>query len=235
MSTNNDILTLAHIEKSFPSPTGAVTVLRDISLTVPAGEALAVLGPSGVGKSTLLNIIGGLDVPTSGTVQLGEVLVTALVGQALSDYRARRVGFVFQDHHLLPQLTALENVLLPTLPAHAGNRVADASDLLRRLGVAERAQAFPAQLSGGERQRVAIARALINEPALLLCDEPTGNLDNETGGAIIDLLLELARQQRVTVLMVTHNLAYAARFDREVTLGHGLLQPLCDNATGGTQ
>lgn len=234
MSSKSDILSLAHIEKNFPSPTGAVMVLRDISLTVLAGEALAVLGPSGVGKSTLLNIIGGLDSPTSGTVQLGEMLVTALAGQALSDYRARRVGFVFQDHHLLPQLTALENVLLPTLPVHAGNRVAAATELLRRLGVAERAHAFPAQLSGGERQRVAIARALINEPALLLCDEPTGNLDNDTGGAIIDLLLELVRQQRVTVLMVTHNLAYAARFDREVTLSHGLLQPQ-NNATGGVQ
>jgi ABC-type lipoprotein export system ATPase subunit len=210
-------LTLTNIHKAYDRP-----ILVDISLTVEPGEALAIIGPSGSGKSTLLNIIGSLDAPTSGSVRLGEVEVTALSGEALTAFRASAVGFVFQDHHLLPQLTALENVLLPTLAA-GKSEGAVAGDLLQRVGVAQRGEAFPTQMSGGERQRVAVARALINSPRLLLCDEPTGNLDQESGAAIISLLLELARQQGVTVLMVTHNLAHAARFDRCLQLREGQL------------
>jgi ABC-type lipoprotein export system ATPase subunit len=193
---------------------------------VAEGETVAITGPSGSGKSTLLNLIGALDAPTSGEVRLGETVVTALTGHDLARFRASRVGFVFQEHHLLPQLTATENVLLPTLAlAGAGDREAWAATLLERLGLAERADAFPAQLSGGERQRVALARALVNGAKLLLCDEPTGNLDAEVGALVVGLLLELARDQGATVLMVTHNAAHAERFGRSLRLAEGRLWP----------
>jgi lipoprotein-releasing system ATP-binding protein len=180
----------------------------------------------------LLNIIGSLDKPTSGTVRLGETDVVALEGKALATFRATQVGFVFQDHHLLPQLTALENVLLPTLPAGGGNKSAEAMALLERVGVAHRADAFPSKMSGGERQRVAIARALINGAKLLLCDEPTGNLDRDTGTGVVELFLELAAQQGVTVIMVTHNVGHAARFAHTLELRAGALVPLGAVAEG---
>jgi ABC-type lipoprotein export system ATPase subunit len=226
----SDILTLSDVTKSY----GDTAVLSGVSLTAQPGETVAVVGPSGSGKSTLLNIIGALEKPTSGTVRLGETDVTALEGKALAAFRAATVGFVFQDHHLLPQLTALENVLLPTLaartppapPSQGGDwGGAHARELLKRIGVERRADAFPAQMSGGERQRVAVARALINGPKLLLCDEPTGNLDRETGAEIVSLLLELAERQGATVLMVTHNTEHAARFARCLRLSDGRLAP----------
>ncbi len=223
--TNTKILVLTDIAKSYPAPEGETMILRGVSLTAAPGATLAIVGPSGSGKSTLLNIIGTLDAPTAGSVRLGETEVTALRGDALAAFRAGCVGFVFQEHHLLPQLTALENVLLPKLAAGpTAQASARARALLERVGVASRADAFPAQLSGGERQRVAIARALINGAGLLLCDEPTGNLDGDTGAAIIDLFLELAREG-VTVLMVTHNLALAARCAQCLELRHGTLVP----------
>jgi len=206
---------------------GEVLVLRGVSFTVATGEAVAILGPSGCGKSTLLNLIGSLDRPSGGRVCLGPVEVTALAGPALARFRATQVGFVFQEHRLLPQLTALENVLLPTVPLGSPPEARDrARDLLARVGIEHRAHAFPAQLSGGERQRAAIARALINQPRLLLCDEPTGNLDRASGAAVVDLLLEAARQQGVTLLMVTHNAEHAARLDRCLELHDGRLEPV---------
>jgi lipoprotein-releasing system ATP-binding protein len=214
------------VTRRYETPSGPSTVLEGLSLTAAPGEALAILGPSGSGKSTLLNIIGSLDRPTSGSVRLGRVDVTALAGRALADFRARSVGFIFQDHHLLPQLTALENVMLPTLAAGTTEGAKQrARALLDRVGVGPRADAFPARLSGGERQRVAAARALINGAGLLLCDEPTGNLDRETGANLVGLLLELAAQQAVTVLMVTHNVEQAARFGRCLLLRGGRVSP----------
>lgn len=219
-------LAVEDLTKRFDTPSGPSTVLEGLSLNAAPGETVAILGPSGSGKSTLLNIIGSLDRPTSGTVRLGEVEVTALSGRALADFRARSVGFIFQDHHLLPQLTALENVMLPTLAAGTTESAEErAAQLLERVGVADRMQAFPARMSGGERQRVAAARALINGAKLLLCDEPTGNLDRDTSSNLVGLLMELAEQQNVTVLMVTHNVEQAARFGRCLLLRDGGVAP----------
>ena len=223
-------LTVQSLHKEFDTPAGPLVVLRDVSLSLAPGETLAVVGPSGSGKSTLLNIIGALDLPTAGSVTLGDVDVTALSGSRLAEYRARRVGFVFQDHHLLPQCTALENVVLPTLAAGTIPTRRDALQraraLLDRVGLASRQgrdDAFPGVLSGGERQRVAIARALVNDPPLLLCDEPTGNLDVDTGRMVTSLFLELARERGVTLIMVTHNLDLAAMLDTVRRLRDGLL------------
>ncbi len=209
----------------YVTPAGPNRVLDGAALTAEPGETVAILGPSGSGKSTLLNIIGSLDRPTAGTVRLGEIDVTALEGPALAAFRAREVGFIFQDHHLLPQLTAIENVLLPALAAGTTDGAAErARALLERMGVGGRAEAFPAKLSGGERQRVAAARALINGARLLLCDEPTGNLDRETGARLVELLCELAADG-VTVLMVTHNTEQAALLGRRLLLRAGALVP----------
>ena len=219
-------LVITNLTKRYATPTGQLAVLSGVSFSACPGETVAIVGPSGSGKSTLLNIVGSLDKPTAGSVRLGDVEITALEGNALAEFRATRVGFVFQDHHLLPQLTALENVLLPTL---AGRRREDgerrARALLDRMAVRARAAAFPGQMSGGERQRVAAARALINGPQLLLCDETTGNLDHETATNLVSLLLELAETQAVTVLMVTHNVEQAARFARCLALRDGGLEP----------
>ena len=216
-------IVLTDITKDYEGPEG---VLEGITLTVEPGETVAIIGPSGSGKSTLLNIVGSLDKPTSGTVHIGSIDVAALNGRALSAFRAKQVGFVFQDHHLLPQLTALENVLLPTIAARRDpDAAARARELMERVAVSHRADAFPAQMSGGERQRVAVARALINAPCLLLCDEPTGSLDREAGSNAVALLLEVARRQEATVIMVTHNVDYAARFGRCLELRDGKLIP----------
>ena len=203
-------------------------VLDGVDMKLSSGQSAAIIGPSGAGKSTLLNIIGSLDRPDGGTVRWGEVDVTSLTGSALSAYRARQVGFVFQEHHLLPHLSARQNVLLPTLAVpgrgHAtGEAPADADALLESVGILHRADALPGQLSGGERQRVAIARALVNNAGLLLCDEPTGNLDRETGERIIDLFLELVRVRHLALIMVTHNEAFARRMDACHRLERGQL------------
>ncbi|MFQ5810300.1 MAG: ABC transporter ATP-binding protein [Armatimonadota bacterium] len=233
-----DDLILEELTKRFPRPDGTeLTVLDGVSCTVEPAETVAIVGPSGSGKSTLLNMIGALDKPTSGVVRLGDTDVTALEGQALASFRASRVGFVFQEHHLLPQLTALESVLLPTLPSGGdGDAEVRAREIIERVGLGDRQDAFPAQLSGGERQRAALARALINGAKLLLCDEPTGNLDRETGAKVVSLQLELAREQDVTVLMVTHNVAHAARFSRCLQLRDGGLSRITiPESTGGHQ
>lgn len=203
------------------------TVLDGLSLSAQTGDTVAIVGPSGSGKSTLLNIVGALDSPTSGVVRLGDIEVTSLTGKALAQYRATSVGFIFQDHHLLPQLTALENICLPTLPARTRQGAVDrANQLLERVGILSRRDAFPAQMSGGERQRTAVARALINGAGLLLCDEPTGNLDRTAGIDVVELLLELAREQKVIVLMVTHNLELASMVGSTLELRAGKLHIL---------
>lgn len=227
MTTPAGDLVLRRLTKVYPLPDGgALTILHELDLTVPAGETVAIVGPSGSGKSTLLNLIGTLDQPTSGTIHLGQTEVTSLRGQSLAEFRARALGFVFQDHHLLPQLTALENVLVPTLASRPTTDAnARARALLDRVGLSERRDSFPSRLSGGERQRVAIARALINRPQLLLADEPTGNLDQDTGASVISLLLELAADQGATVIMVTHNPEQAARCQRTLRLREGHLAP----------
>ncbi|NPV47924.1 MAG: ABC transporter ATP-binding protein [Armatimonadetes bacterium] len=227
MTTPAGDLVLQRLTKAYPLPDGgALTILHELDLTVPAGETVAIVGPSGSGKSTLLNLIGTLDQPTSGTIHLGQTEVTSLRGQSLAEFRARALGFVFQDHHLLPQLTAIENVLVPTLASRpTADANARASALLDRVGLSERRDSFPSRLSGGERQRVAIARALINRPQLLLADEPTGNLDLDTGASVISLLLELAADQGATVMMVTHNPEQAARCQRTLRLREGRLVP----------
>lgn len=217
-------LSVSNIVKRYESPAGAVTILNDVSFNAESGNTIAIVGPSGSGKSTLLHILGSLDKPTSGSVALSGIEVTSLDGQALADYRADRVGFIFQDHHLLPQLTAIENVLVPTISHRNGaNTRKFAEELLARMGVAKRALAFPSQMSGGERQRVAVARALINGAGLLLCDEPTGNLDRESGDSVVSLLLEIAKERQAIVIMVTHNAAHAARFSRCYELADGRL------------
>jgi len=220
-------LSVRSVTKSF----GDRQVLAGASLEAESGDTVAVLGPSGSGKSTLLNIIGALLPPDNGEVIVAGTDVVHLSSAELAAYRANKVGFVFQDHHLLPQLTLMENVLLPALAARTDPCEARAAALLERVGLKHRLHAYPWQVSGGERQRAALARALMNEPGLLLCDEPTGNLDQPTGAEVMDLLLSVARDDaaygsRTLILMVTHNLDHAARFDRRLRLEAGSLKEI---------
>lgn len=216
-------LKVARVRRVYDVPAGQLCVLSDVSFGLAPGQSVSIIGPSGTGKSTLLNIVGSLDKPTAGSVRLGEIEVSALQGDALADFRSRQVGFVFQDHHLLAQCSALENVLLPTLAAGGSHGSARARDVLDRVGLAERMHSFPAELSGGERQRVALARALVNDPPLVLCDEPTGNLDPETAARVGDLLLALSREHGAMVVVVTHNMALARLCGRCLELRDGLL------------
>ncbi len=199
----------------------AVEVLTDVSLEVPAGQFLAIAGPSGSGKSTLLGLIAGLDQPTAGQIEVAGVDVTALDEDGLARFRRDHVGYVFQSFHLLPTLTAQENVAVPLELAGDAGAAARAAALLAEVGLAERAHHYPVQLSGGEQQRVAVARAMARRPALLLADEPTGNLDSATGKQIIELLVDLHRNLGSTLVLVTHDGALAAHADRVVTLRDG--------------
>ena len=191
----NRSLKVVGVRKEYPTPTSPLVVLKDVSFELSPGESLAIVGPSGSGKSTLLNILGTLDHPTAGSVRFGDIDPFALSESALARFRSEHVGFIFQDHHLLPQCTALENVLLPRLArdGKAGDAVGRAKELLRLVGLDQRETHFPSELSGGERQRVAVARAMMNGPGLLLCDEPTGNLDAVNAAAIGGLLRSVAR------------------------------------------
>jgi len=216
------VLTLTSIAKIYPSPAGPVQVLAGVSFAIDIGEAAAVTGPSGSGKSTLLFIIGGLDAPTSGAVTFDGTNPHALSPDGLARFRNTEVGFVFQDHCLLPQLTVLENVLVPTL---VGDPDPDAVDrahvLLTAVGLEPKVQLRPAQLSAGEQQRAAIARALIRSPRLLLCDEPTGRLGSRDAEALTDLLLRLHVQQHATLLVATHSEAVASRLPSRFVLTDG--------------
>ena len=200
-------LRVEHLDKDYPTPTTPLSVLRDVNLEVQRGEAVAVMGPSGSGKSTLLHILGTLDRPTHGGVRLGDQDPFALSEPKLADFRNRSIGFVFQDHHLLPQCSVLENVLIPTLAGRDDQaKVREwALKLLERVGLSDRLNHRPAELSGGERQRVAVARALIHHPPLLLADEPTGNLDRVKSDEIGRLLLELHREEQTILIVVTHS------------------------------
>ncbi len=216
-------LVLEAVTKTFGDGPTAVEVLRGVDLALDADDSVAVTGPSGSGKSTLLHIVGTLEAPTSGRVVLdGEDPFTRRDTE-LARYRNRTVGFVFQDHHLLPQYTVLENVLLPTLAFPPADEEAEdrARELLERVGLGHRLGHRPAEISGGERQRAAVARALVQQPTLLLCDEPTGNLDHANAMSVADLLLELQREMEALLVVVTHSDELAARFARRVRLAEG--------------
>jgi lipoprotein-releasing system ATP-binding protein len=205
------LLQIDHLTKSYPTPRGALTVLSDVSLSLAPGEAAAIMGPSGSGKSTLLYILGALEPPTSGQVSLDGRNPFQLDPGALASFRNEQIGFVFQDHCLLPQCSVLENVLIPTLVAAAGNSEARARELIGQVGLGDRIDHRPAALSGGERQRAAIARSLIRKPRLLLCDEPTGNLDRASADTVASVLLDLHRGQDTILVIVTHSPQLAER------------------------
>lgn len=218
------MLEASHLTKTYPSPAGDLTVLADVSLTLPPAEAAAITGPSGSGKSTLLYVLGALEPPTSGTVTLDGANPYALDAVKLAAFRNKQVGFVFQDHCLLPQCSVVENVLVPTLVgARDGDAPARARHLLEQVGLGARIAHRPAELSGGEKQRVAIARALVRQPRLLLCDEPTGNLDADTAATVADLLIALQQQQQTMMIVVTHSDALAARFAKRWRINRGQL------------
>ncbi len=214
-----------HLVKEYPEASGRPPrrVLDDVSFTVESGESLAIVGPSGCGKSTLLNLIGLLDEPTSGEVKLAGRTVSGLDEPARASLRAELLGFVFQLHHLLPQCSVLENVLVPTLALPNGHAARSgarerAEALLERVGLAAQRNVFPGVLSGGERQRVAVVRALINQPRLILADEPTGALDRENAARVVDLLQSLAREHKAGLIMVTHDQTLAADLQRTLAL-----------------
>ena len=216
------------IGMQYETPSDPLVVLRDVCLTLADGDSASITGPSGSGKSTLLNILGSLEPPTSGSVVIDGCNPYSLAAPELAQFRNRQVGFVFQDHHLLPQCTVLENVLLPALAdkRSAGGDLERARMLLERVGMTERLGHRPAQISGGERQRVALARALINEPALILADEPTGSLDRSTSEEVADLLWELHSQEGRILILVTHNEPLAARAAKRFDLKDGVLVQL---------
>jgi len=219
-------LNITNLCKDYPTRTGALPVLRGISLTLERGESLAVMGPSGSGKSTLLNILGTLDRPTSGNIRLEDKDPFLLSEPELATFRNRHIGFVFQEHYLLPQCSVIENVLIPTLAgARNSSDLGWAHQLLERVGLKDRLEHRPAELSGGERQRVAIARSLIHHPDLVLADEPTGNLDRKTSQAVGELLRELHEQEKTILIVVTHSADLARSFPRQLEMNDGTLQP----------
>jgi len=218
------IVRVAQLGKKVTTGDSALTILHDVSFTVNAGEAVAIVGASGSGKSTLLGLLAGLDTPTSGSVSISGQELFALDEDGRAALRARLVGFVFQSFNLLPAMTALENVMLPLELAGESGAAASAKALLERVGLGGRLTHYPKQLSGGEQQRVAIARAFATRPALLLADEPTGNLDEATGAAIIDLMFELNRERGTTLILVTHDMELSRRCGRALRLVAGELQ-----------
>jgi len=222
-SSDNRVLQAQQLTKKVSSPEGTLTILDDVSFTINAGESVAVTGPSGAGKSTLLALLAGLDLPTSGHVELNGTNLSDLDEDGRALLRADNVGFVFQSFHLVPSLNALENVMLPLeLAGHDDPRKA-ARELVDKVGLTDRWSHYPAQLSGGEKQRVAIARAFATEPAVLFADEPTGNLDSRTGETIMALMFELNRSSSTTLVLVTHDNALADRCDRVLALETGRL------------
>jgi lipoprotein-releasing system ATP-binding protein len=219
------MLEVADVALTYPTAAGPLQVLDGISFTLHDGDAAVIMGPSGSGKSSLLYILGGLEPPTRGAVRLSGQNPYALNGRPLAAFRNRQVGFVFQDHCLLPQCTVLENVLLPTLVGERDDAApVRARALIDQVGLGPRQNHRPGELSGGERQRAAIARALVREPRLVLCDEPTGNLDADTAATVVGLLKQLHERQRTILVVVTHSDRVADRFDRRFTIERGHLR-----------
>jgi putative ABC transport system ATP-binding protein len=219
--TRNIVLEARNLSKQVSSPEGPLTIVREVSLEVAASESIAIVGPSGAGKSTLLALLAGLDQPSSGEVWLAGTNLSSLDEDGRARLRAQRVGFVFQSFHLVPSLTAIENVMLPLeLNGRRDARPA-AADMLGRVGLSERLRHYPRQLSGGEQQRVALARASVGEPAVLFADEPTGNLDSATGARIAQLLFELNSGSETTLVLVTHDRTLAGRCGRILTMEAG--------------
>jgi lipoprotein-releasing system ATP-binding protein len=219
------LLEVTSVSKEYPTPRGTLPILADVNLKLSRGDAVAIMGPSGSGKSTLLYILGALEPPSSGTVTLEGRNAFSLPENELAAFRNQHVGFVFQDHCLLPQCSALENVLVPTLVAPKGDHETRARHLLTRVGLGERLDHRPAELSGGEKQRVALARAMVLEPRLLLCDEPTGNLDADSAKTVANLLFELHEQEQTILILATHSAELAARFPERRRLAHHTLEP----------
>jgi lipoprotein-releasing system ATP-binding protein len=225
------VLSARNISKSYPTPRGSLTILADVSLTLNRGEAVAIMGPSGSGKSTLLYILGALDAPSSGSVTIDGQNPFALGEREQAAFRNRSIGFVFQDHSLLPQCSVLENVIAPTLVAPPSEQDAHtdqvrARELLSQVGLGDRLDHRPGELSGGEKQRAAVARALIRDPLLLLCDEPTGNLDRASADTVASLLLDLHTRRQTTLVVVTHSAALAERFPVRYEMNAGTLSRL---------
>ena len=207
------MLKVENVSKEYPTPRGPLRIVSDVSLSLSPGDAVSIMGPSGSGKSTLLYMMGGLEPPTSGTVTLDGQNPFALKERELAAFRNQQIGFIFQDHCLLPQCSVLENVLTPTLVgANGDDRTQSARTLIDAVGLTGRLEHRPAELSGGEKQRVALARALIMQPKLVLCDEPTGNLDHKSANVVASLLLDLHREQKNILVVVTHNAELAAQF-----------------------
>lgn len=224
------MITVRSLSKSYETPGETIEVLKDLELDLADGSTAAIVGPSGCGKTTLLNLLGALDKPTSGSIEIDDLDIAQLSESDAAAFRNHRLGFVFQQHHLLPQLNVLENVLVPRLsgdweePATATQE--RATELLVKVGLQERLHHLPWQLSGGEKLRTAVARALINQPRLILADEPTGSLDPASTDQVADLLLEVNRDQDVTLLVVTHNHDLARRMEQTLELQSGKLQPM---------
>jgi lipoprotein-releasing system ATP-binding protein len=220
------MLEVSKVTKEYSTPRGPLTVLSGISFSLERGDAVAIMGPSGAGKSTLLYILGALEQPTSGKVTLDGRNPFQLPEREVAAFRNQAIGFIFQDHCLLPQCSVLENVLIPTLVANdRSGSVERARKLLEQVGLADRAEHRPSELSGGEKQRVALARAMIRSPAVLLCDEPTGNLDQASADVVASLLLELHHRQETILVVVTHSAGLAGRFPMRYELRHANLEP----------
>ena len=224
---NSIVLSCKNLSRSFSDAGQALEVLSNVSLEVKAGERLAIIGRSGAGKTTLLQLLGGLDLPDEGTVEVAGKDLAKLSNKERGVLRNEALGFVYQFHHLLPEFTALENVAMPLLMRRdpVSESIARATEVLGRVGLHDRLTHRPGELSGGERQRAAVARALVTQPAVILADEPTGNLDEQTGGTVFELMLELNREAGASLIVVTHDLDLAARMDRIVELDQGQLKP----------
>ena len=217
------MIDINRVSKTVRSGSDELTILSDVSIEIPEGQFVALTGASGSGKSTLLGLIAGLDAPTSGTISIDGEEITSMSEDGLADIRSRKIGFVFQSFHLIPSLTAYENVLIPLEILGVNDAAPRADKLLADVDLTNRGHHYPSELSGGEQQRVAVARAFANSPKILLADEPTGNLDSKNGRHILDLMTDLHRKNKVTLVLVTHDIDLARRSDRQIVLRDGLV------------
>jgi putative ABC transport system ATP-binding protein len=215
------VIELYRVSKEVPSGAETLTILHSLDLTIPDGQFVAIIGPSGSGKSTLLGLVAGLDAPSEGEIRIDGQAITRMSEDQLAELRGKKIGFIFQSFHLIPSLTALENILIPMEIAGAKDASMRARNLLEDVDLTARAHHYPSQLSGGERQRVAIARAFANDPSILLADEPTGNLDSKNGRHVLDLMVTMNRKRKATLVLVTHDHDLAAMADRRISLSDG--------------